>query len=71
LDSITAPGRAQLETGLNAYLIDNQKILERNINFFYSLSTVEKIANRQGFIYLVCGKSLKNNESQKVQHFLV
>jgi len=50
LDYIKASGRAQLKTGLNAYLIDDQKILERNISFSHSLSKVEKITNRQGFI---------------------
>lgn len=68
LDSIKAPGRAQLKIGLNAYLIDDQKILERNISFSHSSSTVEKIANRQGFICPVCGGSLKNSEPLEVHH---
>jgi RNA-directed DNA polymerase len=69
LDSIRAPGRAMVQTGLNAYKKEDLKKLEKRKEHSVPTSnTAEKICRRQNFICPVCGQSLTNGESIEVHH---
>jgi len=61
LDSIRAPGKAQIQMGLNAYEKADRKLLEKRVLYTsFPSGTVEKICKRQKFICLACGQSLSN-----------
>jgi RNA-directed DNA polymerase len=69
LDSIRAPGNAQIPTGLNAYEKADRERLETRILYTnFPSGTVEKICRRQKFICPVCGQSLSNGEDIEVHH---
>lgn len=69
LDSIRAPGKAQIPMGLNAYEKADRERLEKRILYTnFPLGTVEKICKRQKFICLVCEQSLGNGEDIEVHH---
>lgn len=63
LDSIRAPGNAQIPMKLNAYEKADRERLENRILYTnFPFGTVEKICRRQKFICLFCGQSLSNGE---------
>lgn len=69
LDSIRAPGKAQIPAGLNAYEKADRGKLEKRIVFTaFPSSPVEKICRRQNFICPACGQSLTNGEDIEVHH---
>jgi len=69
LDSIRAPGKAQIPAGLNAYEKADREKLEKRIVFtVFPSSTVEKICRRQNFICPACNQSLTNGEDIEVHH---
>lgn len=71
LDSIKAPGKAQIPMGLNAYeKADCERLKKRTIYTSFLSGTVEKICRRQKFICLACGQSLSNGENIEVHHIL-
>jgi RNA-directed DNA polymerase len=69
LDSIRAPGKAQIPMGLNAYeKADRERLKNRIIYTSFPSGTVEKISRRQKFICPACGQSLCNGEDIEVHH---
>ena len=69
LDSIRAPGKAQIPMGLNAYeKADREKLGKRVLYTSLPSGTVEKICRRQKFICPACGQSLSNGEDIEVHH---
>jgi RNA-directed DNA polymerase len=69
LDSIRAPGKALIPTGLNAYEKADRERLEKRILYTnFPSGTVEKICRRQKFICPACGQSLSNGEDIEVHH---
>jgi|JI61114BRNA_FD_contig_101_193406_length_4991_multi_4_in_0_out_0_1 RNA-directed DNA polymerase len=67
LDSVMAPGKAIIKTGMNAYLSKDKLQLNKNVTLVAS-SSVEKIAARQGFICPGCGQNLGNGEQIEIHH---
>ncbi len=69
LDSIRAPGKAQIPMGLNTYeKADREKLGKRVLYTSLPSGTVEKICRRQKFICPACGQSLSNGEDIEVHH---
>jgi len=69
LDSIRVPGRAMIQTELNAYKKEDLiKLKKRKEHSVLVSGTVEKICRRQNFICLVCGQSLNNGEEIEIHH---
>ena len=69
LDSIRAPGKAQIKMGLNAYeKADRERLEKRVLYTSFPSGTVEKICKRQKFICPACGQSLSNGEDIEVHH---
>lgn len=69
LDSIKAPGKAQIQMGLNAYEKVSREILEKRVLYTsFPSGTVEKICKRQKFICPACEQSLSNGEDIEVHH---
>ena len=69
LDSIRAPGKGTINTGLNAYKkADRIKLESRITNLHFFSGAVEKICRRQKFICPACGQSLSNGENIEVHH---
>ena len=70
LDSIRAPGKAQIQVGLNAYEKADCELLEKRVFYTnFPSGMVEKICKRQKFICSACGQSLSNGEDIEVHHF--
>ena len=67
LDSVRAPGKAMIRTGMNAYLPEDKLQLNKRVALVAS-STVERISARQNFICPRCGQSLANGEPIEVHH---
>lgn len=69
LDSIKAPGKGTVPTGLNAYIKEDIiKLEKRKTRVPISSGRVEKICIRQNFICPACGQSLGNGEDIEVHH---
>lgn len=69
LDSIRAPGKAQIPMGLNAYEKADRELLEKRVLYtIFPSGTVEKICKRQKFVCPACGQSLSNGENIEVHH---
>lgn len=69
LDSIRAPGKAQISVGLNAYKkADRVNLESRFVHTNFPTSTVEKICRRQEFICPTCEQSLCNGEDIEIHH---
>lgn len=69
LDSIKAPGKATISTGLNAYKKEDlTKLEKRKARVAVPSGTIERIYNRQNFICPTCGQSLENGEDIEVHH---
>lgn len=69
LDSIRAPGKALISTGLKAYeKADRAKLENRILYTNFPSGAVEKICKQQKFICPTCGQSLCNGEDVEVHH---
>lgn len=69
LDSIRAPGKAQIKMELNAYEKADRELLEKRVLYTsFSSGAVEKICKRQKFVCPACGQSLSNGEDIEIHH---
>jgi len=69
LDSIRAPGKAQIKMKLNAYEKADRELLEKRVLYMsFPSGAVEKICKRQKFVCPACGQSLSNGEDIEVHH---